>query len=194
MEKHKFDLISKSKMMKLKTIIGTLKYAEIIDWIDNFLQNTDEKLIVFGIHKKLLKRLHKQYKKISVLVNGEVSAKDRNIRTKTFQRKKECRIFFGNIQAAGTGWNGTVSSTVLFVEIDWVPANMTQAADRPHRIGQKNNVSVYFLVAKDTIEEHVCRLVENKQNTVDQVLDGKKNTKNMNIMQLLLSKIMKDKK
>jgi len=194
MSKSQFETVSKTKMMKLKTVVGKLKMNFLVEWIENFLEENDGKLIVFGIHKKVLKQLHDKFEKISVLVNGEVSMKDRKVRTKRFQKKENCRIFFGNIHAAGTGWNGSMANTVLFVELDWVPANMNQASDRPHRIGQKGNTSVYYLVARNTIEYTLCKMLQDKQGISDEVLDDKKNVKNLELHKQLLQKLLKEKK
>ena len=183
------------QMGYLKRLAGISKTKIIHEWIDNFLEETDEKLIVFGIHKKMLLPLYDKYKKQAVLVNGSVTGKERQKRVEKFQKDKSCRIFFGNIQAAGTGWNGSCASTVLFVELDWVPANMVQAEDRPHRIGQKNPVKIYFLVAKGTIEELLCRVLERKQLLSDQIVDGvKKRSDSINILDLLEKQLIKRRK
>ena len=51
-------------------------------------------------------------------------------------------------------------------------AVQNQATDRAHRIGQKNVVTVYKLIAKDTIEEKIVKLQERKKELAEQLLDG----------------------
>lgn len=184
------------QMGYLKRFVGTAKMKINTEWIDNFLEETDEKLIVFGIHKKVLRPLYEKYKQISVLVDGTVTGQERQRRIKQFQQDKKTRLFFGNIHAAGVGWNGTVASKVLFVELDWVPGNHNQAESRPQRIGQTRQVICYYLVAKGTIEEMLCGVLQKKQKVSDQLLDGAKKQRKdtINIMDLLEKKLSKRKK
>lgn len=182
-----------AKMMGMKKLIALLKLPLVIEWINLFLEDTNEKLIVFGIHKKVLKRLYKKFKDKSVLVNGEVIGKEKERRFQKFIKDKNTRILFGNIQAAGTGWNGTVASTVLFVEMGWTPGEHTQAEDRIHRIGQTHGANIYYMVVKDTIEYHLCRIIQEKQSYTDQALDGKpEKTSTFGIHDLLERKLVKE--
>jgi len=155
----------------LKRLAARLKMGSVIDWIEDFLMATDGKLIVFGIHKKILRPLHERFP-ASVLLDGEVVGKDRQKMIDQFSHDKRIRIMFGNIVAAGVGWNGTAANTVAFAELTWDPASHTQAEDRIHRIGQKNAANVYYLVARNTIETVLCAILQKKQRILDQVLDG----------------------
>jgi SNF2 family DNA or RNA helicase len=74
--------------------------------------------------------------------------------------------------AAGTGWNGTVANAVLFPELGWKPSDHTQAEDRTNRIGQKAATFCYYMVAKGTIEEPMCTMLQEKQLILNAILDG----------------------
>jgi len=65
----------------------------------------------------------------------------------------------------------TAASNVVFAELDWVPANMTQAEDRCHRIGQKNAVLVQHLVLDGSLDARMAKVVVKKQKIVNQALD-----------------------
>lgn len=164
------------KMGYLKRLAAKLKMKQIIEWIDNFLQETDEKLLVFGIHKAVLKGLHEHYKRQSVLVTGEVTGRKRVHAQDLFNHDKRYRLFFGNIDAAGVQWSCSSASTTLFVEIGWIPGDHNQAEDRTHGIkrGRKGFVSQsYYLVARETMEEKLCQIIQEKQRVLDETLDGK---------------------
>jgi SWI/SNF-related matrix-associated actin-dependent regulator 1 of chromatin subfamily A len=107
-----------------------------------------------------------------------------------FQNNKKIRLFIGNIRAAGVGITLTASSNVAFIEYPWSPGDLTQAMDRCHRIGQKNNVNIHYFIAKDTIVEEMLQLLEEKQKIIDNILDGK-NQDNENIVNKLLKQYVR---
>ncbi len=177
------------KIGYLLRLAAELKMDAVRNWIDVFLQESDDKLVVFCHHKNIIQQLYKSYKKISVLVAGSVKGPDRTKAVKTFQNNKKIRLFFGNIKAAGVAITLTSSNVVAFVEMDFVPGNHTQAEDRVHRIGQTRKALIYYLIAKGTIEENLCKIIEKKQGVLDQVLDGKKSKNGINIHTQLLNEL-----
>lgn len=169
------------KMGYLKRLVGQLKLRQLEEWIDNFLEENDGKLLVFGVHRAILHHLHERYKHLSVLVTGQVKGKERQNQFDRFTKQSRIRVFFGNIIAAGIGWNATAANTVLFAELDWVPGNHIQAEDRIHRIGQFRPSTCFYLVARNTIEELLVKVIQKKQEVLDQTLDGKKGVSGMDI-------------
>jgi len=83
---------------------------------------------------------------------------------------------------------------LAFVEIDFVPGIMLQAEDRPHRIGQEHIVNISYLIAKDTIEETLCKLLQSKQEVISQVLDGTRSDYDLEIYDELAKSFRKKKK
>jgi len=161
-----------TKMSYLRRLSVELKMPYVFEWIDTYLESSDSKLVIFGIHKKILKMVSERYPN-SVVITGSTPQKKRKLRVQKFQRDESVRIFIGNIKSAGVGISLTASDTVAFIELDWEPGNHTQAEDRIARIGQKRRPNVYYLISKDTIEEHLCRIIQKKQRTLDKILDGK---------------------
>jgi SWI/SNF-related matrix-associated actin-dependent regulator of chromatin subfamily A-like protein 1 len=159
--------------------IGKLKQA--IEWVDNFLNSEDEKIVLFATHKKVISILEHYYKNKCVVIDGSTPTHKRPQIVQAFQSNDKIKVFIGNIKAAGEGITLTAASTVAFIELDWTPGKHLQAEDRLHRISQKNTVSVYYLVAKDTIEEKLGRLLSKKQEIIERTLDGKYSTKDFNI-------------
>ena len=96
-------------------------------------------------------------------------------------------FFLISLKAGGTGLNLTGANYVILTDPWWNPAVENQAADRAHRIGQKNPVTAYRLITSNTIEEKVIKLYESKLAIADDVLEGSK-TKGISaeeIMELL---------
>jgi SWI/SNF-related matrix-associated actin-dependent regulator 1 of chromatin subfamily A len=116
-----------------------------------------------------------------VVVDGSVTGKKRKWAVNIFQTNPKIRIFIGNIRAAGEGITLTAASDLAFVEMDWTPGKHTQAEDRIHRIGQKEHATIYYLISKGTIEEHLCELIQKKQKTLTSVLDGEKSHNRLDI-------------
>ena len=172
----------------LKRLAAELKYKLVCQWIDDWLEQNDGKLIVFGIHKKILRPLYERYKNQSVIIDGKVRGKKRRAAEMRFQKSKKIRLIFGNIQAAGTAITLTAGSTVVFTELDWSPGNMNQAEDRAHRITQKNAVLIYYLIAKNTIEEKLCTMLQTKQEILSEVLDGNMDENKMDLLNKEMTK------
>ncbi len=174
---------------KLYVKVGQLKLKYVFEWIDNFLEANDGKLLVFGIHRKLLEAIHQRYSSRSVLVYGGLSQKQREVAKERFRKDEKCRLFVGNIHAAGVGLNLTEAATGVFVELSPVPADMTQAEKRNHRMGQTERVRWYWLVAHNTIEEKLCRLIQGKQRTASGVIDGDVNVGKVDVFSQLLREV-----
>ena len=103
---------------------------------------------------------------------GKTKPADRQKAVEKFQENKKIKLFLGNIKAAGEGLTLTAASNVCFMELDWTPAILDQAEDRAHRIGQKSAVNIWFLVAPDTIEETLVKLLDKKRKVISSLIDG----------------------
>lgn len=167
-----------------------LKIRFVEEWVDNFLEETDEKIILLGRHVPPTLRLHNRYKAKSVALYGDVPMKERQIAVDRFNNDKRIRILVGN-SPAWTGWNMTAASTVAFFEMAWTPGEHDQGESRPHRIGQTKHVSVFYLIAFGTIEEHLCKVIQKKQKILEAVLDGKRKATNLNIHDLVVEEMLK---
>jgi len=156
----------------LKRLASLGKLLRVFEWIDAYLEETDDKLAIYAIHRKIIRPLHERYIDSSVCLDGSTSARMRQLAVKKFQTNKRTRLFFGQIQAAGTGITITAAPHLMFAELDWVPGNHTQAEDRIHRIGQDQPVQITYLVACGTIEEDLCQIIQTKHDVISKTLDG----------------------
>ncbi len=160
------------KIEELKQIAVQGKLNQAIQWIQDFLNDSDGKLVVFCTHTDPLDQLMQEFSSLAVKVDGQSSQNSRSEAINRFQNDLQCRLFVGNIRAAGVGLTLTAASSVAFLELPWTPGELVQAEDRCHRIGQKKTVNIYYLLAVSTIEKDIANLLDKKRNIVEQVTDG----------------------
>ena len=104
-------------------------------------------------------------------LDGSTSIPNREVAVKAFQSGKG-DLFLISLKAGGLGLNLTAADYVLHLDPWWNPAVEDQASDRAHRIGQTRPVTIYRLVAKNTIEEKILQLHATKRDMADSLLDG----------------------
>ncbi len=150
---------------------GALKQS--ISWIWEFIKTTSHKLVIFAIHKEIIEILMEEFGDIAVKIDGSTPAKKRPEIVKKFQTDPSIQLFIGNINAAGVGITLTAAHNVAFLELPWTPGLLDQAEDRCNRIGQKNAVNIWYLIPKQTIEEHLAQVIDEKRGVITAVLDGK---------------------
>lgn len=98
--------------------------------------------------------------------------KDRMEQVNKFQNDDNCKVIIGSIGAMGVGLTLNKASNVIFLDEPWNPALKEQAIDRSHRVGTKNNVNIYTLICKGTVDEGVHKTITKKGRLADQIVDG----------------------
>ena len=162
------EALAKIEGLKQLAVKGKLEQA--IEWIKDFIE-TDNKLVVFCTHKFVIEELMKEFEKIAVKIDGGVSMNNRQKAIDSFQNNKNITLFVGN-KAAEEGITLTAASNIVHLEYPWSPKSLDQRNDRCHRMGQKNSVTVYYLIAQNTIEEKLIKLLDEKRKIIDGVIDG----------------------
>ena len=135
--------------------------------------STEKKLVVFAYHRDVLETLYDGFSKQGtepVLIHGDIHEDERIDAVERFQTDPECQVFIGQITAAGVGITLTASSRVLFAELDWVPANVQQAEDRCHRIGQHNNVQSELITVRQSVDERLAQTLLRKNEVIEEVV------------------------
>ncbi len=117
-------------------------------------------------------------------LDGSTPALERKKRVDAFQ-SGEGDIFLISLKAGGTGLNLTAADYVIHMDPWWNPAVEDQASDRAHRIGQQRPVTIYRLVAKDTIEDKIVSLHHHKRDLADSLLEGAEMSSKISTEELL---------
>jgi SWI/SNF-related matrix-associated actin-dependent regulator 1 of chromatin subfamily A len=183
------------KVGYLLQLAARLKIRYAVEWINQFLEDTDEKLVIYAIHKQAIKALARTCKAKSVIIDGSVTGKKRLELVERFRKDQSIRLMIGNIRAAGTGIDGLqVASNVVFFELPWQPGAVLQAEDRIYRIGTTKEAWIWFMVAKDTIEVKLCKLLQQKQEILSSVLDGGEMVGDFDVFNKLIRQLAREKK
>lgn len=133
------------------------------------------KTLIFSQFTSALKKIGKSLKEKGIeyfYLDGSTESKERIRLVKEFNRSNKVKVFLISLKAGGTGLNLTSANLVIHFDPWWNPAVENQATDRAHRIGQKNVVEVIKLVAKETIEEKIVSLQEDKKELIYTVITG----------------------
>lgn len=120
------------------------------------------------------------------LITGQTNDVDRQAMVNRFQNDDNTKVIIGTIGAMGTGLTLTAGTVEIFMDEPWNKALKDQAEDRCHRIGTTENVTIYTLMCKDTIDERIHDLVEKKGLMADALVDGKIAVSNSKILEFLL--------
>ncbi|HEY0881899.1 MAG TPA: DEAD/DEAH box helicase, partial [Archangium sp.] len=150
------------------------KLARLLELLDELGAEGQRSLVFsqFTSHLTLVKEALDARGIASVWLDGSTPRAQRALRVREFE-DGTAPVFLLSLKAGGVGLNLTAATNVIHLDPWWNPAVEDQASDRAHRLGQKRPVTVYRLVAKDTVEEQMLALHERKRSMVDKVLAGK---------------------
>lgn len=141
-----------SRIAKARKAVAMAKLPDVMDRVHEIL-GEGAKLVVFAHHPEVIDRICEGLPAGTwVKLDGHDSAMKRDQAVRRFRTDDSCKIFVGGMKAAGVGLTLSASSHGLFVELDWVPATMTQAEDRCHRSGQKDSVLIQHMVVEGSID------------------------------------------
>lgn len=161
-----------------RRLMGMALAPQIIDYAVDFLEGSEEKLVIFGWHIDVLSLFEEGLSRFgTVRVDGRKTAKQRQQAVDDFISLPHKRVFVANIQSGGEGVDGLqkVCSRCYLAEPDWVPSRNEQAVARLDRIGQENLVNAEIFVAPGSLSEKILVTALEKMNIIHRVLDHKGN-------------------
>lgn len=156
------------------------KLPTVIEWTREFLES-GEKLVLFAVHVDIQDALVEAFPGCAK-IQGDDPVPTRQAAVDRFQTDKDCRLIVCSLKAAGVGLTLTAASNVAFVEQGWTPGDMEQAEDRCHRIGQTDSVTAWYLVARNTIDQVMTDLIEQKRQAIAAATDAEKSNIDPSIM------------
>lgn len=159
-----------TEMSKIRKEVAVAKVPYVIEYLKEVLDET-EKVVVWVHHHETFDAIKSAFGDAATGLDGRTDSVLRQKIVDLFQNDASKRLFIGGIKAAGTGLSLTAATIAVFAELDWVPANVTQAEDRLHRIGQKENVLIRHIVLNGSLDQRIVHAILRKQEIADKTLD-----------------------
>jgi SWI/SNF-related matrix-associated actin-dependent regulator 1 of chromatin subfamily A len=158
------------RFMTLRSIATMGKLKQATDFIETFLAS-GKKLIVFCSLHDIVDALQRRFPH-AVQITGRNNSFEKQSAVDRFQNDPDTQLIICSIRAAGVGITLTAASNVAFVELPWTYADCCQCEDRAHRIGQKDNVTVYYLLAHSTIDCTIYSLINKKKSVAAEIMNS----------------------
>ncbi|WP_378182208.1 DEAD/DEAH box helicase [Aquimarina sp. SS2-1] len=167
------QLANHPKLVDPLTEDSSGKFKDVSSYLET-LAKSNKKVLVFSSfvsHLHLYQDWCKSQNISFVSLTGNTKSTDREKIVNEFQENDLISLFFISLKAGGVGLNLTKASYVVLLDPWWNPFIEKQAIARAHRIGQQNNVMVTRFITKNTIEEKILHLQEQKQHLSDEIID-----------------------
>jgi SWI/SNF-related matrix-associated actin-dependent regulator 1 of chromatin subfamily A len=190
----------------LKKLAARGKMVAVKEWVGNFLAS-GEKIVLGAWHQDIVEDLAAQFD--APYIHGGVPLHARDAAVTAFQRCVRCGVLHDkhdgqeheyeadmacpvivvNILSGGVGLTLTAASDMGIIELGWRPKDMDQLEDRIHRIGQRESVNIWYLLAEQTIEEDIAQIIDGLRIGVDAATEGEGRDESPSIMVELLERM-----
>lgn len=169
------NITAVGNLAKIRRELAVAKTPMCIEFVKDLLDSED-KVVVFAHHKDVIKMFLDAFPGAAV-VRGGMKDKDKDAEVIRFQTDPECRVFVGNIIAAGQAINLSVADVAVFVEISWVPSEVSQAEERIWDVLKTRPNTIYRLPVEGSLDEGMISVVERRQEDVNKVMNMQALTK-----------------
>jgi len=151
--------------------LAMLKAPHILQHIEETLEEVDN-LVVFLHHRDLMAHLLSglSERKVSTVSISGLTLPDERVKSVDIFQSGGARVFLASLKAANTGLTLTKASTLIMAEYDWVPSTNEQAEGRIYRVSQRDICRVQYLVASESLDEKVLKIVQKKQKDITKAL------------------------
>lgn len=167
------ELVDENLIIDNSYLSKNAKLTRLLQLVDEIVTN-GEKVVIFSNWTKPLGTLYKfiSRKYGTCCYTGKMSQAAREQHKQAFISNVNYPVMLGTVGALGVSHTLTVARNIIFYDKPWNPADVEQCEDRCHRPGTTQTVNVYSLIAKDTIDDHVEKLLEKKSDVANYIVDG----------------------
>lgn len=160
-----------SHVATLRRLTGMAKVAPVLEWMKTHFDCDGGKLVVFAHHREVLAQLRKGIGELHCAINGDMTTEERTWQAEMFQTSPDRRVFFGQLQAAGTAIRLDAADQVLFVESSWVPSDNFQASQRILDATKTAGCLARFVCIPGSIDEDIMRVAARRTADATKILD-----------------------
>lgn len=152
------------------------KMNRMVDLVEQITANGN-KCLIFSNWAEMIEVASNYLQEFNpAIISGRYNEQHNLASQERFKNDDSCKVICGTIGKMGTGLTFTEANYVIFLDEPWSKGIKDQAIDRTHRIGQTKKVTSITLLCKDTIDERINQLVEQKGGMSDFLIDGKINS------------------
>lgn len=163
-----------TRLVKMRQAAARAKFKRLVEAIEDLLESGD-KIVLFAFGRDLQRELLKYFGESAAHVLADDSAIQRTSQIEAFARDDRLRVCVCSLMATAIGTDGLQHAAryAIFCDLGNEGETHQQAIDRLHRVGQSRDVTAYFAIASNTIEEKLLDMLINKNEIVNLVSDGK---------------------
>ena len=154
---------------------GSSKLNQCVEIVEDAVKS-NHKILLFSGYTSMFPIIENELQKLNIRyfkLTGATKVDERIDLVDEFNENTNIKVFLISLKAGGTGLNLTGADMVIHYDPWWNLSTENQATDRAYRIGQKNNVQVYKLITKNSIEEKIYELQQKKAELIDNMLSTK---------------------
>jgi SWI/SNF-related matrix-associated actin-dependent regulator 1 of chromatin subfamily A len=183
-------------MTKMRQVTGIGKVQQCVDYVTEFIESNERKIVVFAHHHVTVHMLVEKYNAWAAengqepCLNLEAGSGDEKAEVVAKFKNGTARVMIASTLAAGEGLNLQFCSDAVMLERQWNPPNEVQAEDRFHRFGQQWPVSIIYMIATETIDEYFTQIVEGKRAVISSTMDNKEIQWDQNSLMTELANIL----
>jgi SNF2 family DNA or RNA helicase len=166
--------------------IPSSKLTTFLEIVNELKENKHRALVFsqFVSHLSIVRKALDEQGVVYQYLDGSSPLSEREKSVRKFQ-SGEGDLFLISLKAGGLGLNLTAADFVIHLDPWWNPAIEDQASDRAHRIGQTRPVTIYRLVAENTIEEKIIQLHNTKRDLAESLLEGSDQSARLSVNELI---------
>lgn len=161
-----------TEINRIKMELALLKVPATIEFIKNILEQ-GEKVVVFSDYVEPTKQIFEAFKDKAILYHRDLDPEERKELQDRFQNDPSIKVFVATMRLASVALTLTAASHCVQNDMPFEPGTLLQSEDRLHRMGQKKTVNIYRMVAENTLDDQITKLLTKKAEVLRAVLDNR---------------------